>query len=104
MTTARERMKQLSGLLGAHSAREHFLAITQGSVPGRTVFASQITVCMSEPSVTVAQKRKVTSIDRREPTKRNSASVSEQEGDLRDRRTASPRRLARNRHALHHAA
>lgn len=58
MTTARERMKTLSGLLGAHSAREHFLAITQGTGAGvdRFIFASQMTVCVEEPQVTLVQR------------------------------------------------
>ena len=35
MTTARERMKQLSGLVGDYVAREHFLAIVKGSLISR---------------------------------------------------------------------
>ena len=63
MTTARERMKALSGLLGAHSAREHFLAITQGTGTGvdRVIFASQMTVCVEEPQMTVVRKPAVKS-------------------------------------------
>lgn len=58
MTTARERMKQLSGLIGAHSARDHFLAITQGPGTGvdRLVFASQMTVCIEDDQLSVIQR------------------------------------------------
>ena len=58
MTTARERMKALSGLLGAHSAREHFLAITQGTGTGvdRIIFASQMTVCVEDDQLSVIQR------------------------------------------------
>ena len=58
MTTALERMKSLSGLLGEHSAREHFLAITQGTGTGvdRLVFASQMTVCLDDPKVTLIDR------------------------------------------------
>ena len=58
MTTARERMKALSGLLGPHSAREHFQAITQGTGTGvdRLVFASQMTVCVEAPCLTLIQQ------------------------------------------------
>ena len=58
MTTARERLKELSGLAGLHSAREHLLAITQGSGtgPAKTVFASQMVVCVDEPTIVVTQR------------------------------------------------
>ena len=58
MTTARERMKALSGLSGAHSAREHFLAITQGTGSGvdRIIFASQMTVCIEDDQLSVIQR------------------------------------------------
>lgn len=58
MTTARERMKQLSGLLGAHSARAHFLAITQGTGTGvdRLIFASQMTVCLDDPQIALIDR------------------------------------------------
>ena len=61
MTTARERMKQLSGLSGAHSAREHFLAITQGTGTGvdRIVFASSMVVSVESSQLTVVRQRKV---------------------------------------------
>lgn len=58
MTTTRERMKSLSGLLGAHSAREHFLAITQGTGMGvdRIIFASQMAVSIEDDQVSVIQR------------------------------------------------
>ena len=57
MTTARERMKALSGLLGAHSAREHFLAITQGTGTGvdRLIFASSMVVSVEDDQLSVIQ-------------------------------------------------
>ena len=54
MTTARERMIALSGLAGAHTAREHFLAIMQGTGQG-TVFASMFAVQIDEPRLTLVQ-------------------------------------------------
>ena len=71
MTTARERMKALSGLSGAHSAREHFLAITQGTGSGvdRIIFAAQMTVCLETEALTVIRKPAVSdsSSPRQEP-------------------------------------
>ena len=55
MTTTRERMKQLSGLLGAHSAREHFLAITQGTGVDRLIFASSMVVSVEDDQLSVIQ-------------------------------------------------
>lgn len=57
MTTARERMKQLSGLIGAHSARDHFLAITQSTGTGvdRTIFASSMVVSVEDDQLSVIQ-------------------------------------------------
>ena len=54
MTTARERLKTLSGLSGLHTAREHLAAITQdsGTGQGKTVFAAQMTVCLDTPQIT----------------------------------------------------
>lgn len=46
MTTARERMIELSGISG-HAARAHFLSITQST--GATVFASTFTVLIDDP-------------------------------------------------------
>lgn len=59
MTTARERMKALSGLLGAHSARAHFLAITQGTGTGvdKIIFASQMTVSLENDQLTVVSSQ-----------------------------------------------
>ena len=59
MTTAREHMKVLSGLAGDHAAREHFLAITQGTGMGvdRIIFASQMTVSLEDYRVLVVQRR-----------------------------------------------
>lgn len=57
MTTARERMIALSGLAGAHTAREHFLAIMQGTGQG-TVFASMFAVQIDEPRLTLVQRPK----------------------------------------------
>ena len=58
MTTARERMKTLSGLSGSHSARAHFLAITQGTGSGvdRIIFAAQITVCLDDPQIALIDR------------------------------------------------
>lgn len=53
--TAGQKLVELSGLPSG-SALAHLLAITQGTGTGRTVFASQITVCMSAPSATVVQR------------------------------------------------
>ena len=58
MTTARERMKALSGLSGSHSARAHFLAITQGTGTGQTIFASMFAVQIDEPRLTLVQRPK----------------------------------------------
>ena len=58
MTTARERMIALSGLAGAHTAREHFLAIMQGTGPGQTIFASMFAVQIDEPRLTLVQRPK----------------------------------------------
>lgn len=60
MTTARERMIELGGLPGAHSARAHFLAITQGTGTGvdRTLFASQFSVQIEEPTACAVQHTK----------------------------------------------
>ena len=55
MTTARERMKTMSGLLGAHSAREHFLAITQGAGVDRLIFASSMVVSVEDDQLSVIQ-------------------------------------------------
>ena len=65
MTTARERMKALSGLSGSHSARAHFLAITQGTGTGvdRLVFASQMTVSIEDNQVSVIQRRGEREVD-----------------------------------------
>ena len=58
MTTAREHMKVLSGLAGDHAAREHFLAITQGTGMGvdRIIFASQMAVSIEDDQVSVIQR------------------------------------------------
>lgn len=58
MTTARERMKALSGLSGSHSARAHFLAITQGTGTGQTIFASMFSVQIEEPRLFAVQRPK----------------------------------------------
>lgn len=55
MTTARERMKALSGLSGAHSARDHFLAITQGTGVDRLIFASSMVVSVEDDQLSVIQ-------------------------------------------------
>lgn len=57
MTTARERMIALSGLDGAHTAREHFLAIMQGTGQG-TVFASMFAVQIDAPTLSLVQRAK----------------------------------------------
>ena len=56
MTTARERMKALSGLLGAHSAREHLLAVTQGTGVDRIIFASSMVVSAEGSQLTRTQR------------------------------------------------
>lgn len=55
--TAGQKLVELSGL-SSGSALSHLLAITQGTGTGvdRIVFASQMTVCMSEPSITVDRR------------------------------------------------
>ena len=58
MTTARERMKALSGLSGSHSARAHFLAITQGTGTGQTIFTSMFSVQIEEPRLFAVQRPK----------------------------------------------
>ena len=58
MTTARERMKALSGLSGSHSARAHFLAITQGTGTGQTIFASMFSVQIEEPRLFAVQRQR----------------------------------------------
>lgn len=60
MTTAREHMKQLSGLIGAHSARDHFLAITQGTGTGvdRLIFASSMVVSIEESKIVATHRPK----------------------------------------------
>lgn len=58
MTTARERMKALSGLTGSHSARAHLLAITQGTGTGQTIFASTFSVRIDEPTLSLVQRAK----------------------------------------------
>lgn len=50
MTTARERMIELSGISG-QAARAHFLSITQST--GATVFASSFMVFIDEPQLYV---------------------------------------------------
>lgn len=46
-----QKLVELSGLSGV-SALTHLLAITQGSGPGETVFASQMTVCLDTQQIT----------------------------------------------------
>lgn len=48
MTTARERMIELSGISG-QAARAHFLSITQST--GATVFANTFTVAIADPTL-----------------------------------------------------
>lgn len=52
-----QKLVELSGLPSG-SALAHLLAITQGTGTGvdRLIFASQLTVCMSEPSITVDRR------------------------------------------------
>ena len=79
MTTARERLKALSGLSGAHPARAHLLAITQGSGSGQTLFASRFSVQIETPQLFAVERHE------RAPlavTKRASASLSEVGKDL----------------------
>ena len=65
MTTAREHMKVLSGLAGDHAAREHFLAITQGTGMGvdRIIFASQMAVSIEDDQLSVIQRRGEREVD-----------------------------------------
>ena len=58
MTTAAQRMLALSPLAGAHSARAHFLAITQGTGTDRIIFASQFSVGIEEPQIFAVQRPK----------------------------------------------
>lgn len=58
MTTARERMIALSGLAGAHTAREHFLAIMQTGGGLGTAFASMFSVRIDEPTLSLVQRAK----------------------------------------------
>lgn len=78
MTTARERMIALSGLAGAHTAREHFLAITQGTGPTKTVFASMFAVQIEEPRLALVQMPKAEARSSYEP------SEVRQSGDEKD--------------------
>ena len=52
-----QKLVELSGLSGV-SASAHLLAITQGSGtgPAKTVFASQMVVCVDEPTIVVTQR------------------------------------------------
>ena len=65
MTTARERMKELSGLSGV-SARVHFLAVTQsgGTGPGKTVFTSRMAISVETPQVTLVQHKRERAVER----------------------------------------
>ena len=52
-----QKLVELSGLAGV-SALDHLLAITQGSGtgPAKTLFASQMVVCVDEPTIVVTQR------------------------------------------------
>ena len=52
-----QKLVELSGLSGV-SALDHLLAITQGSGtgPAKTIFASQMVVCVDEPTIVVTQR------------------------------------------------
>ena len=54
-----QKLVELSGMSGV-SALDHLLAITQGSGTGptKTIFASQMTVNMSEPGIFIVAKAK----------------------------------------------
>ena len=54
---AGQKLVELSGLSGV-SALDHLLAITQGSGtgPAKTVFASQMVVCIDAPTIVVTQR------------------------------------------------
>lgn len=56
MTTG-QKLVELSGLSGV-SAGQHLAAITAGSGPGTTIFASQFTVDMRENEIRAVQKVK----------------------------------------------
>ena len=79
MTTVRERLKALSGLSGAHPARAHLLAITQGSGSGQTLFASRFSVHVETPQLFAVQHPERTPLAM---TKRASASLTEVGKDL----------------------
>ena len=55
---AGQKLVELSGLSGSHSAIEHFLAITQGTGTGfdKIIFASQMTVCIEDDHLSVIQR------------------------------------------------
>lgn len=56
MPTARARMLSLSPLVGAHAAREHFLAINAGT--GATIFTNQMFMVSETQQRTVLTKQK----------------------------------------------
>lgn len=57
---AGQKLVALSGL-SYGTALTHLLAITQGSGPGKTVFASQMAVCIEAPQITLIRKPSVKS-------------------------------------------
>ena len=69
MTTVRERLIDLSGLpAGAHTFREHLLAIQTGT--GATIFANQMTLVSEVPKRTlyVKPKRAAQSVEPPKPS------------------------------------